>query len=405
MKKMFYSLIFCIAIIVTCSFPAFAIDKSYYKNAGLSGTTLNVYNWGEYISDGSEGSLDVIAYFEELTGIKVNYTNYASNEDMYGKIKSGGAAYDVIVPSDYMIDRLINENLLLKLDFDNIPNYKYIDKKYKNLYFDEKNEYSVPYMCGMVGLIYNTKLVDEIPDSWSIMWDEKYSGEILMFNNPRDAFGIAQYMLGLDVNSTSESDWQQALNLLVEEKPLVKSYVMDEIFNIMESGSAAIAPYYAGDFLSMRENNPDLAFVYPKEGTNIFVDSMCIPKTCQNKKAAELFINYMNDPEIALANAEYVCYASPNTAVLENDDYSLKDEVILYPKDATVYEKAQYFENLPDETNAMMADLWDELKVAGSNADGSSDMKSVYIGLSSFVGVVVIYTVYRIIRKKRRENI
>ena len=209
---------------------------------------------------------------------------FDSNEDLYSKLKSGGVSYDVIIPSDYMIERMIKEGMLQKLDFDNIPNYSYIADDYKNLYFDENNEYSVPYTGGMVGLIYNTTMVTETPDSWSIMWDEKYSGQILTFNNSRDAFGVAQYLLGQSVNTTNPDDWRAAADKLIEQKPLIQSYVMDEVFIKMEDGEAAIAPYYGGDYLTMADVNPDLAFVYPKEGTNIFVDSMCIRRTPKTKR-------------------------------------------------------------------------------------------------------------------------
>ena len=292
------------------------IDYSAY-----AGITLNVYNWGEYISDGSEGTVNVNKEFTRLTGIKINYTNYTSNEDMYAKIISGGASYDIIIPSDYMIERMITEGRLEKLDFSNIPNYKYIDSLYKDLYFDPQNEYSVPYNFGMVGLIYNKTMVSGTPDSWELMWNKDYSGNILMFNNPRDALAIAQFDLGIDVNTTDAAEWNKAYEKLLAQKPLVKAYVMDEVFNKMESGAAAIAPYYAGDFLSMYANNNDLAFYYPKEGTNVFVDSVCIPKGCSSKAAAELYINYLLDPNVALQNAETICYASPNTAVVENEDY------------------------------------------------------------------------------------
>ena len=245
----------------------------------LAGTTLNVFNWGLYISDGSEGSFDVNKAFEELTGIKVNYMNYESNEAMYAKLKSGAVSYDIIIPSDYMIERLKNEDMLQKLDMSKITNYDLIDEKYKNLYFDENNEYSVPYNVGLVGLIYNTTMVDGTPDSWSVMWDEKYADNILTFNNPRDAFAIAQFLLGIDVNTTDKAEWDRAAEKLKEQNKVLQARVMDEVFNKMEGGNAALAPYYAGDFLTMQENNPDLAFVYPKEGTNIFVDSVCVPAT------------------------------------------------------------------------------------------------------------------------------
>jgi len=334
---------------------------SDYNVEELKGTEINVYNWGEYISKGAEGTMDVVAEFENLTGITVNYTMFDSNEDLYSKLKSGGVSYDVIIPSDYMIERMIKEGMLQKLDFNNIPNYSYIADDYKNLYFDENNEYSVPYTGGMVGLIYNTTMVSETPDSWSIMWDEKYSGQILTFNNSRDAFGVAQYLLGQSVNTTNPDDWRAAADKLIEQKPLIQSYVMDEVFIKMEDGEAAIAPYYGGDYLTMADVNPDLAFVYPKEGTNIFVDSMCIPANAKNKAAAELFINFMCEPEVALANAEYLCYLCPNTAVLADDRYTLKDNEVLYPKEEV---KTQYFHNLDQETLDLLAKLWEEVKLA-----------------------------------------
>lgn len=375
----------------------YPIDVDYYKNNPYRGTVLNVYNWGEYISDGSEDTLNVNAYFEELTGIKVNYTNFDSNEDMYAKLKSGGANYDVVIPSDYMIARLKEEGMLEKLDFDNIPNYKYISEEYKSLYFDEKDEYSVPYCVGYVALIYNTNLVEEKPDSWEALWDERYAGNILMFNNPRDAFAIAQLILGQNLNTQDPADWALAYDKLLEQKPVVRSYVMDEIYNIMESGAAALAPYYVGDFLTMYDNNPDLAVAYPKEGANIFVDSMCIPTTCQNKGAAELYINFMQEPEVALANAEYIYYATPHTVVLELEEYSLNGNEIIYPDDS-VTEDYQYFHNLPAETQTLMSNYWSDLKV-----DGQSNT-STYIGLAVFAIVAVVYAIYAFLKKKSREK-
>ena len=397
MKKII-SVLIAVIMVSVLSFSTFAMDENVYKNSGLSGTTLNVYNWGEYISDGAEGSLNVNKKFEEITGIKINYTNYDSNEDMYGKLKSGGASYDVIIPSDYMIERLAKEDMLEKLDFSNIPNYKYIDKKYTGLYFDKNDEYSVPYSVGMVGLIYNKKMVDKAPTSWSIMWDEKYSGQILTFNNPRDAFAIAQFLLKQDINTTKEDYWYAALDKLKEQKPLIKSYVMDDVFNIMERNGAALAPYYAGDFLTMQTNNPDLGFVYPKEGTNIFVDSICIPKTTQNKKAAELYINFLLEPEIALANAETIRYASPNTEVLKMPEYTLKDNEIIYPKDESVYDNVQYFHNLPQESLNLMTTLWDELKIEGNSNTG------IYIGAGVAVVAIAGFAIYKAVQKKKREE-
>ena len=326
----------------------------------LEGTVLNVFNWGEYISDGSEGSLDVNREFEKLTGIKINYENYESNEAMYTKLKSGAVSYDIIIPSDYMIERLLNEGMLHEIDMSKITNYNLIDERYKGLYFDPDDKYSVPYNVGMVGLIYNTELVDEAPDSWEVMWDEKYKDNILTFNNPRDSFAIAQLLLGIDLNTTEKADWDAAADKLIEQNSVLQGRVMDQVFNKMESGNAAIATYYAGDFLTMRDNNEALAFVYPKEGVNIFVDSVCIPSNTQNYEAALMYINFLLEPEIALANAEYICYASPNTSVVENENYSLKDEEILYPSEEDM-PICEYFHDLPADIRSYYESLWEKV--------------------------------------------
>lgn len=397
MMKKFFAIIFTATVILLSCSASFGVAAKEIDLAKLRGTEINVYNWGEYISDGSEGTLDVNKQFEQETGIKVNYTTYDSNENMYNKIKGGGASYDIVIPSDYMIERLINEDLLEKINFDNIPNYKNVMSKYKNLYYDPNNEYSVPYNVGMVGLVYNTKMVDETPDSWEIMWDEKYKGQILMFNNSRDAFGIAQFLLGIDVNTTDTLDWDAAFEKLKKQKPLVQSYVMDDVFNKMEGGEAAIAAYYAGDCISMADNNPDLDFVYPKEGTNIFVDSICIPKSCQNKEAAEVYINFLLRGDIALANAEFICYATPNQAVLDNEEYSLRDNKMLYPDEEDA-PPTEYFHNLDADTLELMTSLWDYVKIEGNNDT------SVYVGLISFAVIVLAYAIYRTVRKKKRES-
>lgn len=338
--------------------PSFTPLGEYSRE--LEGTVLNVFNWGEYISDGSEGSLDVNREFEKLTGIKVNYENYDANESMYTKLKSGAVSYDIIIPSDYMIERLANENMLREIDFSKITNYHLIDDKYKGLYFDPEEKYTVPYNVGMVGLIYNTEMVEETPDSWSIMWDDKYKDNILMFNNPRDSFAIAQMLLGIDLNTTDKADWDAAADKLIEQNSVIQGRVMDQIFNKMESGNAAIGAYYAGDFLTMRDNNEALAFVYPKEGVNIFVDSICIPSSAQNYEAALMYINFLLEPEIALANAEYLCYASPNTSVIENENYSLKDEKILYPDEENM-PICQYFHDLPEDIRSYYESLWETI--------------------------------------------
>ncbi len=394
MMKRFFSVIFSLILFGLTLIPCLAGNKKDYSH--LEGTTLNVYNWGEYISDGSDGTLDVNKEFEKRYGITVNYSNFESNENMYNKLQSGGANYDVIIPSDYMIAKLIEEDMLAELDFSNIPNYKYVLKKYRNLYYDPDNKYTVPYTVGMVGLIYNTKVVKEAPDSWGVLWDEKYAGEILMFNNPRDAFGVAQCYLGQSINTGNLKDWDKAIEALKAQNHLVSSYVMDEIFNKMENGEAALAPYYAGDFLTMYDVNPDLAFVYPKEGTNFFVDAMCVPKNAENKEAAELYINFMLEDEIAVANANYICYATPHSNVLESDDYDLKGNPVLYPDEKNT-PRTEMFQNLDYETQNYMNMLWNELKIEGnSNLDA-------YIGLSVTVILIVVYAVYKFIKKKKRE--
>jgi len=295
-----------------------------------------------------------------------------------------------------MIAKLVDEEMLAELDYSNIPNYKYILDKYKGLYFDPENKYTVPYTVGMVGLIYNTTMVNGEIDSWSALWDEQYKGKILMFNNPRDAFGIAQCLLGQSLNTTDVKEWDLAIEKLKEQNPLVSSYVMDEVFNKMENGDAALAPYYAGDFLTMYDVNPDLAFCYPKEGVNFFVDAMCVPKNAENKEAAELYINFMCEEEIAVANANYICYASPHALVLESDDYDLKGDPILYP-DEDKMPKTQMFERLDYDTQQYMSMLWNELKIEGaSNLDA-------YIGLSTSLILVAVYLIYKFIKKKKRE--
>ena len=339
---------------------------------------LNVYNWGEYISDGSEGSFNTIREFEKWyeetykQKVKVNYTTFASNEDMYAKLSSGAVSFDVVIPSDYMIARMRENNMLLELDFKNIPNYDNIDKHFRGLYYDPDNKYAVPYTYGVIGVIYNANAVDESDvGDWDLLWNEKYRGSILQFNNPRDAFGTAQYKLGLDVNSSERASWDQALAELKKQAPLVKSYVMDEIYNMMESGEAAIASYYAGDYFVMRDaqaEGVDLRFYYP-ERTNYFIDAMCIPSCCQNKELAERFINYMLSPEPAIANAEFIYYTSPNSAVYTDAGYieEMGEEAmeILYPgfDNLSALYNEYAFRVLDEATLNYVNSLWETLKI------------------------------------------
>ncbi len=392
--------------LVCCCQGAFAYEFSAETNSidysKYEGKSITVYNWGEYLSDGSDDMMDVNKEFEALTGIEVNYVNFETNEDMYAKLKAGGTSYDVVIPSDYMIARMIKEGMLEKLDYNNIPNFKYIDDQYKGLYYDSNNEYTVPYCVGKVGLIYNKTMVEGTPDSWNILWDKKYQGKILMINNSRDAFGVAQFLLGQSVNTEKEEDWKAAAEKLKEQLPIVKSYVMDEVFNLMEDGSAAMVPYYAGDFLTMYANNSDLAFVYPKEGTNIFVDCACIPMGAEErgtKEMAELYINFLADPAVAVENAICTGYASPNKAVLEDADYTEylasihpNAQEYLYGE---VGVKTEYFHDLPDETKELMNTLWEDVKVSGFDP-------TVIIIVCVVVAVAI--GVFLVIRSKKRKK-
>ncbi|MBQ4381933.1 MAG: spermidine/putrescine ABC transporter substrate-binding protein [Oscillospiraceae bacterium] len=347
-------------------------------SCGGSGKTLNVYNWGEYISDGSEDSYDTIkefeAWYEETYGEKVhvNYDTFQSNEDMYAKLSAGAVSYDIIIPSDYMIARMAAENMLLPLDFKNIPNYSNIDQSFKGLYYDPDNKYSVPYTYGVVGIIWNANEVDEADaHGWDLLWNPKYKGKIVSFNNPRDAFGTAQYRLGLDVNSTDKTQWDRAYNELMAQRPLLYGQVMDEIYNIMESGEASVGIYYAGDYFTMLDDQAekvDLQFYYP-DPTNFYVDAMCIPSCCQEKELAEIFINFMLSRDAAVANAEYTYYASPNKIVYTDPEYleDLGEETvaILYPGIENFSEQYNKlaFRNLPQETLDYMNSLWENVKL------------------------------------------
>lgn len=336
------------------------LNGSYTRD--LAGTELNVYNWGEYISDGSDDMLDVNREFEKLTGIHVNYTTFESNESMYSQLKSGGVSYDIIIPSDYMIERLKNEDMLAKIDVSKLKNYGYIYDEYKNLFYDQNNEYSVPYNVGMVGIIYNPTLIGEPEHTWRTLWDEKYRDMSLNFSNPRDGFMTAQMILGQDLNTTNKADWDAAAELLKDGKDMLQSYVMDEIYGKMETGEAAIGPYYAGDYLTMLDNNEDLEFFYPKEGTNIFVDAICIPKSVKNYEAAISYIDFLLEPEIALNNAEYIGYASPNRAVVENPDYYYYENEILYPQPQDT-PPVQYYHDIDPEIRKYYENLWIDLKL------------------------------------------
>ncbi len=337
-------------------------------NGGSEERVVNVCSWGEYIDE------DLIYQFEEETGIKVNYQTAESNEALYSLLKTGAGDYDVIVPSDYMIGRLIAEDMLAELDYSNIPNYDLIDDQYKGLSYDPDNKYTVPYTWGTLGIIYNTTMVDEPITSWDAMFDEKYAGQVLMIRNSRDALAAALLDLGYDINTTDEAQIREAYQLLSGAKNagVYQAFVMDEIFQKMEGGNAAIAMYYAGDYLTMLENNPDLAYVVPEEGSNWFVDAMCVLKDAQHKEEAEEWINFIAGTDACLANMDYIWYASPNTEALEQyPDYYQETygealdmglyEIMAAPQE--VLDRCTLYENLPAETLTLYNDLWTELGI------------------------------------------
>jgi spermidine/putrescine transport system substrate-binding protein len=326
--------------------------------------TLNVYNWGQYIADGSDDSMEVIKEFEaRYPHIKVNYSTYDSNEIMYSKLNNGGITVDLIIPSDYMIARLISEDMLLPLDFDNIPNYQYIDENFRNTAYDPENKYSVPYTWGTVGILYNTKYVDEADvTGWELLWNEKYAGKILTFGNSRDAFGVAQYLLGYDVNTTDRDELRHCAELLKEQKPVLQQYVMDEIFAIMQNEEAWIAPYYAGDCLTMMGENENLDFYLPEnQGFNLFIDAMCIPTCAKEKEAAELFINFLCDPEIAGANMDWICYGTPLSAAKEFIDPETVNDPVTYP-DESILANGSSYAYLPEDVSRFVESLFMEVR-------------------------------------------
>ena len=342
-------------------------NPEYYTKFKDKGISINVYNWGEYISTGAdEGTLDVNSEFEKLTGIKVNYTNYATNEELYAKLKGGGASYDVIIPSDYMISKMINEKLVQPLDMNNIPNFQYIMENFRNQAYDLENAYSVPYTWGTVGIIYDTTMID-IPEEeidWDLLWNEDYADQILMFDNPRDAFAIAEIMLGYSLNTENPEELENAARKLTQQKKIVQGYVMDEVFDKMGAGDALIAPYYAGDALTILAENEDLNFVIPKSSTNLFIDAMCIPVSARQKEAAEMYINFMCEPDIAYANIDYICYSTPHQVAFDMLDEEVRENPVSYPDSQFIADKTEVFVNLSDEASLKMQNLWTEMKSA-----------------------------------------
>ena len=333
--------------------------------------TLNIYNWGQYMADGSDDSLDVVAAFEEAyPWIDVNYSTFDSNEVMYTKLANGGITVDLIIPSDYMIARMVEEDMLLELNYDNIPNYAYISDEFRGMAYDPEEKYTVPYAWGTVGIIYNTKYVsEEDVTGWELMWNEKYDDKILMFDNSRDAFGIAQLMLGYSLNTTDEAQLEECAELLKKQKPLVQQYVMDQIYDLMENEEAWIAACYAGDYMVMAEENENLAFYRPENSFNLFMDAMCIPKCAQQKEAAELFINFVCDPEIAAANMDWIAYSTPLDKEVMADymDAEVLEDPIAYPTAEMIRDAQQrqhVYTNLPPSVSRFVESLFMKVRIS-----------------------------------------
>ena len=340
------------------------------SNSSNSGDReVNVCSWGEYIDE------SLIDEFEAATGITVNYVTVESNEALYSQLQQGGVNYDVIVPSDYMISQLIEEDMLAELDYDKIPNFSLIGDQFKNLSYDPENKYTVPYTWGTLGIIYNSTMVDGEITSWDAMFDPQYAGNVLMIRNSRDAFGIALMDLDYSVNTADEAEIQEAYQLVVDanNNGVYQAFVMDEIFQLMENGNAAISAYYAGDYLTMLENNPDLRYVIPEEGTNWFVDAMCILKNAENVDEAHEWINFIASTDANLRNMDYIWYASPNTTALEEypayyeELYGEPLDMELYnimAPDQSVLDKCEAYLVLPSDARTLYNDLWTQLGIS-----------------------------------------
>ncbi len=348
---------------IVCALLSLTVLTSFFltgcgsKSGGENGEVI-VYNWGEYIDP------ETLSLFEEETGIKVVYDEFETNETMYPKVEAGAASYDVICPSDYMIQKMIDNDLLAEINFDNIPNAENIGQQYfdQSKEFDPENKYSVPYCFGTVGILYNKTMVSGPIDSWSVLWDKQYADNILMQDSVRDAFMVALKLNGCSMNTLDENELQAAKNALIEQKPLVQAYVIDQVRDKMIGNEAAIGVIYSGEAIYTQRENEDLEYVIPKEGTNVWIDSWVIPKNAPNKENAEKFIDFMCRADIALMNFEYITYSTPNTtaqALIEDED--IKNSPIAFP-DFSQYENLETFQYLGSEGDELYNNLWKEVK-------------------------------------------
>ncbi len=329
---------------------------SILSGCGESKPSINVYNWGEYINT------DVLDIFEEETGIRVVYDTFATNEDLYVKMKQGGSSYDVVFPSDYMIERMIREDLLLEMDLENIPMFEKIDDKFLDIDYDPNNIYSVPYMWGTVGIIYNTKMVDRELTAWADLWDEAFSKEIIMLNSQRDTLAVALKKLGYSMNTRNIKELEEARDELIAQKPLVLAYLGDEVKDVMIGGEAAIAVVWSGDAQAMIEENPDLKYVIPAEGTNLWVDAMVIPKNAENVEGAEKFINFMTRPDIAAMNADYIGYSSPIPEAISLLPEEVQNSKVAYPSEEELGETEIFMD--PKDIIGEYDRIWTEITSA-----------------------------------------
>lgn len=343
--------------LLLCGISCAAFLSGCGSSGGENGEVY-VYNWGEYIDP------DTITMFEEETGIKVVYDEFDTNETMYPKVESGSSAYDVICPSDYMIKKMIDNDLLQELDFDKMPNAKAnIGAQYyeQSEAFDPGNKYSVPYCWGTVGILYNKTMVDEPVTSWSILWDEKYADSILMQDSVRDAFMVALKLNGYSMNTLNEDELQKAKDALIAQKPLVQAYVIDQVRDKMIGGEAALGVIYSGEAIYTQRENPDLEYVIPGEGTNVWIDGWVVPKNAPNKENAEKFIDFMCRGDVALKNFEYITYSTPNTEaqkLIEDED--IKNSKIAFP-DLSQYNNLETFSYLGEEGDELYNSLWKEV--------------------------------------------
>ncbi len=392
--KIVFLIILIFSIIIHIVHADVVLDKSgldleYYQKFQNSNIVINVYNWGEYIADGSDDSLDINRAFTELTDIKVNYTTYDSNDEMYVHLSHVDANYDVVMPSDYMINKLVEAGFLHKLDFSQIPNYKNILEDFLTTDYDPTGEYSLPYAWGMTGIIYNTNFVNEPEDeiSWNILFDKKYKGKILMYSNSRYSFAVAAAYLGYSINTTNETELKHIASVLQTQKPLVRAYVADEIYEKMETDKAVVATYYAGDSLNMMSFKPELNFVIPKSGANLFTDTVVIPTTSQYVEAAHMYINFLNEPLVALENIQYIKYSSANKAAIDLLPDDIKNNKIIYPSEDVV-ENSEVFSPLPNETSKLITTLWSNMVLTENKV--SHRFTPVILILTILISMIII---------------